>query len=46
MKEQLYECGFLDTLEQMSYPTDKLYQAADEFVVKHFGYEDDEAQMS
>lgn len=37
VKEQLYQCGFVDTLEQMTFPNEALYQKADEFVVKHFG---------
>ena len=34
----------MDTLEQMTFPNDSLYQKADDFVMKHFGY-DDEADL-
>lgn len=41
VKEQMYDCGFLEALEQMNFPTDQLYHKADEFVEKHFGYADE-----
>ena len=44
--EQLYQCGFVDTLEQMTFPNEALYQKADEFVVKHFGYEEEEENLN
>ena len=46
VKEQLYQCGFVDTLEQMNFPNEALYHKADEFVMKHFGYEEEEEPLN